>query len=50
MAAKRAHEEVADIIDSSDDETDNRNTTNTSKRKFSGSANYNVTFKNEWKE
>ena len=50
MATKRTHEDVADIIDSSDDETDNRNTTNVSKRKFSGSATYKVTFKNEWKE
>ena len=50
MAAKRTHEDVADIIDSSDDETDNRSSTNVSKRKFSGSATYKVTFKNEWKE
>ena len=50
MAAKRTHEDVADIIDSSDDETDNRRSTNVSKRKFSGSAIYKVTFKNEWKE
>ena len=50
MAAKRTHKDVADIIDSSDDETDNRNSTNVSKRKFSGSATYKVTFKNKWKE
>ena len=50
MTAKRTNEDVADIIDSSDDETDNRNSTNVSKRKFSGSATYKVTFKNEWKE
>ena len=49
MAAKGAHEDVADI-NSSDDETDNRSSTNVSKGKFSGSANYKVTFKNEWKE
>ena len=48
MAAKRTHKDVADIIDSSDNETDNRSSTNASKRKFSGS--YKVTFKNEWKE
>ena len=46
MAAKGAHEDVADI-NSSDDETDNRSSTNVSKGKFSGSANYKVTFKNE---
>ena len=45
MAAKRTHKDAADIIDSSDDETDNRSSTNVSKRKF-----YKVTFKNEWKE
>ena len=50
MAAKRTNEDVADIIDSSDDETDNRSSTNVSQRKFSGSAIYKVTFKNEWKE
>ena len=50
MTAKRTNEDVADIIDSSDDETDNRSSTNVSKRKFSGSATYKVTFKNEWKE
>ena len=50
MAAKRTHEDVADIIDSSDDETDNRSSTNVSKRKVSESATYKVTFKNEWKE
>ena len=48
MAAKRTHKDVADITDSSDNETDNRSSTNASKRKFSGS--YKVTFKNEWKE
>ena len=50
MAAKRTHEDVAEIIGSSDDETDNRSSTNVSRRKFSGSATYKVTFKNEWKE
>ena len=50
MAAKRTHEDVADIIDSSDDETDNRSSANVSKRTFSGSATYKVTFKNVWKE
>ena len=50
MVAKRTHENVADIIDSSDGKTDNRSSTNVSKRKFSGSATYKVTFKNEWKE
>ena len=50
MAAKRTHKVVADIIGSSDHETDNRSSTNVSKRKFSGSATYKVTFKNEWKE
>ena len=50
MAARRTYEDVAGIIDSSDDETDNRSSTNVSKRKFSGSATYKVTFKNEWKE
>ena len=50
MVAKRAHEDVADIIDSSDNKTDNRSSTNVSKRKFSGSATYKVTFKDEWKE
>ena len=50
MAAKRTHKDVVDIIDSSDNETDNRSRTNVSKRKFSGSATYKVTFKNEWKE
>ena len=48
MAAKRTHKDIADIIDSSDNETDNRSSTNASKRKFSGSNK--VTFKNEWKE
>ena len=47
MVAKRTHQDVADIIDSSDDETDSRRSKNVSKRKFSGSK---VTFKNEWKE
>ena len=50
MAAKRTHKDVVNIIDSSDNETDNRSRTNVSKRKFSGSATYKVTFKNEWKE
>ena len=50
MAAKKTHEDVADIFYSSDDETDNRNITNISKRKFSGSVIYKVTYKNEWKE
>ena len=50
MAAKKTHEDVAVIIDSSDDETDNRSSTNVSKRKFSGSAIYKVTFKNGWKQ
>ena len=50
MAAKRTNEDVADIIDSSDDETDNRSSANVSKRTFSGSATYKVTFKNVWKE
>ena len=49
MAAKGAHEDVAGI-NSSDGETDNRSSTNVSKGKFSGSATYKVTFKNEWKE
>ena len=35
MAAKRTHENVADIIDSSEDETDNKSSTNVSNRKFS---------------
>ena len=50
MAARRTYEDVAGIIDSSDDETDNRSSTNVSKRKFSGSATYKVIFKNERKE
>ena len=50
MTAKRAHEDVADIVDSSDDEADNRSSTNVSKRNFSGSATYKMTFKNKWKE
>ena len=50
MTAKRTHEDVADIIDSCEDETDHRSSTNISKRKFSGSATYKVTFKNELKE
>ena len=50
MAAKRTHKDVVNIIDSSDNETDNRSRTNVSKRKFSGSPTYKVTFKNEWKE
>ena len=50
MAAKRTHKVVADIIDLSDHETDNRSSTNVSKRKFSGSVTYKVTFKNERKE
>ena len=50
MAAKKTHEDVADIFYSCDDETDNRNITNISKRKFSGSVIYKVTYKNEWKE
>ena len=50
MAAKRTHKDVADIIDSSSYETDNRSSTNVFKRKFSGSATYKVTFKNKWKE
>ena len=50
MAAKRTHEDVAEIIGSSDDETDNRSSKNVSRRKFLGSATYKVTFKNEWKE
>ena len=49
-AAKRTHKVVANIIDSSDHETDNRSSTNVSKRKFSGSVTYKVTFKNEWKD
>ena len=47
MAAKRAHEDFADSIHSSDDETDNRSSINVSKRKFSESVTYKVTFKNE---
>ena len=50
MTAKRTNEDVADIIDSSDDETDNRSSTNVSKRKFSWSVTYKMTFKNKWKE
>ena len=44
MVAKRTHENVVDIIDSSDGKTDNRSSTNVSKRKFSGSATYKVTY------
>ena len=50
MAAKRTHENVADIIDSSEDETDNKSSTNVSNRKFSWSVTYKMTFKNKWKE
>ena len=50
MTAKRTHEDVADIIDSCEDETDHRSSANISKRKFSGSATYKVIFKNELKE
>ena len=38
MTAKRTHENVADIIDTCEDETDHRSSTNISKRKFLGSA------------
>ena len=34
MAAKRTYKDAADIIDCSDNETDNRSSTNVSQRKF----------------